>query len=151
VTATTEPRWPAARLSGAHHGQFADRAPRAGEPQRAPGGAEFRRGRAAPIPGEPPTAGSCFIAPAPRDGEDLTVTRYLGQPSPATTPGKPQDLLVGVLADTSDGATRIAVVCDQPDLSKEDASQVITGLRHRLGRAGTGSVDIYGYDWSVDA
>jgi hypothetical protein len=80
----------------------------------------------------------------------LTVTRYLSrQPGPADTPGAARDLLAAVLADVTGGAARIAVVCDQPDLSEEDASQVITGLRHRPSPAGTAGVDIYGYGWTV--
>ena len=66
----------------------------------------------------------------------------------AATPDAARDLLASALADARPAA-RIAVVCDQPDLSKEDARQVITGLQHRLGPAGTGGVDIYGYGWTV--
>lgn len=79
----------------------------------------------------------------------LTVIRYLsGQPGAAVTPDAARDLLASALADAR-AAPRIAVVCEQPDLSKQDASQVIAGLQHRPGPAGTGGVDIYGYGWTV--
>ena len=38
---------------------------------------------------------------------------------------------------------------DHSDLTKEHASQVLAGLRHRPGPAGTGGVDSYGYGWTV--
>jgi hypothetical protein len=59
MTATAEPGWRVAQPSCANHGQFAVGAPRAGEPQRAPAGAEFGPGRVAPTPGEPPAADTC--------------------------------------------------------------------------------------------
>lgn len=82
----------------------------------------------------------------------LTVTRYLsGPPGPAATPGAARNLLADVVADARGGAARIALVCDQPELSEEDARQVITGLRHLSGPAATRGVDIYGYGWTVHA
>ena len=81
----------------------------------------------------------------------LTVTRYLSdQPGPVASPGAARDLLAAALAGPGGGA-RIAVVCDQPELSEQDASQVITSLRRASGPARISGLDIYGHGWTVHA
>lgn len=99
----------------------------------------------------------------------LTVTRYLsGQPGPAAMPGAAADSggaatrdqaaggvrerLAAVVADAGRDGRRVAVVCDRPDLSQEDASRAIAGWRQASsGPDRTGGVDIYGYGWTVHA
>jgi hypothetical protein len=98
----------------------------------------------------------------------LTVTRYLsGQPGLeamsgaaadpdwAATPGLgvsgARERLAAVVADAGRDGRRVAVVCDRPDLSQEDASRVIAGWRQVPGPAGSGGVDIYGYGWTAHA
>lgn len=79
----------------------------------------------------------------------LTVTRYLGGQAASTV--RARDLLAALLADPISGAARIAVVCDHPELSEHDASEVITSLRLTSGPGRIGGLDIYGYDWTVHA
>jgi hypothetical protein len=85
------------------------------------------------------------------DGQ-LTVTRYLsGHPGWAPSPAAVRDLITAALTGAGGGATRVALVCHQPELSKEDAGQVIASLQRTGGPARGGGVDVYGYDWTLHA
>ncbi len=64
-----------------------------------------------------------------------------------------KDSLTGLLAAvlTARGARglRLAVVCDQPELTKDDAGQAVIAGQAAPGAGGFAAVDIYGYDWTV--
>jgi hypothetical protein len=79
----------------------------------------------------------------------LTVTRYLGSHrDSAVTP--PAELLAAALAGLDERTGHIAVVCTRPELSEQDAAQVVTRWQGALpSGTGNGSADIYGRDWTL--
>lgn len=90
-----------------------------------------------------------------RTGPELTVdsrpttARYLrGHRDAAVTP--PAGLLVAALAGLDEPTGPVAVVCAWPELSEQDAGQVVARWQRGLP-SGTsfGSVDIYGHDWTL--
>src|SRR5579875_1500537 len=89
-------------------------------------------------------------------GPELTIdgrpclTRHLASRSgtPATKDSL-TGLLAAVLTARRAGGLRLAVVCDQPELTKDDASQAVIAGQAAPGAGGFAAVDIYGHDWTV--